>query len=75
MCNLMHRGGLDNIFQLTLNIYFFFIYYCIPVVNSYIYIRIILICVHCNVHSIHSTAVIYRKIKLITLCLLSIRKK
>ena len=39
MCNLMHRGGLDNILQLTLNIYIFFnIYYCIPVVNSYIYV-------------------------------------
>ena len=36
---------------------------------------IILICVHCNVHSIHSNAVIYMNIKLITLCLLSIRKK
>ena len=23
MCNLMHIGGLDNILQLTLNIYFF----------------------------------------------------
>ena len=23
MCNLMHRGGLDNILQLTLNIFFF----------------------------------------------------
>ena len=39
MCNLMHRGGLDNIIQHTLNIYIFvFIYYCIPVVNSYIYV-------------------------------------
>ena len=38
MCNLMHRGGLDNILQLTLNI--FFIYYCIPVVNSYIWARL-----------------------------------
>ena len=28
---------------------------------------IILICVHCNVHSIHSNAVIYMKIRLITL--------
>ena len=38
MCNLMHRGGLDNIIQHTLNIYIFFLYYCIPVVNSYIYV-------------------------------------
>ena len=39
MCKLMHRRGLDNILQLTLNIYIhFFIYYCIPVVNSYIYV-------------------------------------
>ena len=37
MCNLMHRGGLDTIIQLTLNI-LFFLYYCIPVVNSYIYV-------------------------------------
>ena len=35
MCNLMHRGGLDNILQLTLNHIFFDIYYCIPVVNGY----------------------------------------
>ena len=33
MCNLMHRGGLDNILQLI----FWYIYYCISVVNSYIY--------------------------------------
>ena len=39
MCNLMHRGGLDNILQLSLNIYIYFIY-CIglPVVNSYLYV-------------------------------------
>ena len=39
MCNLMHRGGLDNILQLTLNIFNKkkYIYYCIPVVNSYTY--------------------------------------